>query len=84
MRTSELIQTIIKTKYNTYISGSCVRLSREITSISSCTKYYAVILLLLFYGSSIANANNDVQFRASALENVVVGQQFRVTYTVNQ
>lgn len=84
MRTSELIQTIIKTKYNTYISGSCVRLSRAITSISSCTKYYAVILLLLFYGSSIANANNDVQFRASALENVVVGQQFRVTYTVNQ
>ncbi len=47
-------------------------------------RYLIIIALVAFFSTSFASANDEVQFRASALENVVVGQQFRVTYTVNQ
>ncbi|MBP6284466.1 MAG: protein BatD [Paludibacteraceae bacterium] len=47
-------------------------------------KHYFFLTYLLLLVSSTAFANDEVKFTASALENVVVGQQFRLTYTVNQ
>jgi len=45
---------------------------------------YKISTLLLFLGIALAGFADDVQFRAQAPAQVIVGRPFQLTYTVNQ